>query len=84
MSMYRAISVYQNYTGQKQCYDISASTSPDLGTDGWDVQVRRRCVQRIHRGSTGVHGNGDAHVLQWHGHVRKECMGFGCVHTEVR
>jgi hypothetical protein len=52
--MYRAISVYQNYTGQKQCYDISASTSPDLGTDGWDVQVRyRRLV--IHCGGTGVH-----------------------------
>lgn len=46
-AVHAAVSVYQNYTGQKKCFDIRADTSPDLGTSGWNFQVRNACFYHI-------------------------------------
>lgn len=36
--IFRAVSVYYNYTGQTQCNDIN-DQSESLGLDGWSFQV---------------------------------------------
>ncbi|KAJ8872771.1 hypothetical protein PR048_026387 [Dryococelus australis] len=45
-SMFRAVSVYFNYTGDAECLNLDSSALyPDLGTDGWDYQTCTEVVQ---------------------------------------
>lgn len=39
-SLFKAITVYFNYTGSAKCLDVGTQASTNLGDLGWDFQVR--------------------------------------------
>ena len=38
-AIYKAVSVYYNYTGSAKCFDIEQQATKDLGDIGWSFQV---------------------------------------------
>jgi hypothetical protein len=38
-SIYAGVNVYQNFTGDTSCFDISLSTPSDINMVSWDYQV---------------------------------------------
>ncbi|XP_068083135.1 lysosomal Pro-X carboxypeptidase isoform X2 [Anabrus simplex] len=43
-SLFKAISVYTNYTGKTKCLDIGEDATSDLGERGWDFQA---CTEMV-------------------------------------
>ena len=39
--VFKAVSVYLNYTGTTQCFSLGSAVTPALGDLGWDYQVSR-------------------------------------------
>ncbi|GLG98497.1 Lysosomal Pro-X carboxypeptidase [Gryllus bimaculatus] len=46
-SLFKALSVYTNYTGKTKCLDIQDDASPQLGESGWDFQACTEMVMPI-------------------------------------
>ena len=65
--MHAAISVYQNYTGQKACFDLRAPTSADLGDVGWDVQACTEMVMPMCANGTDMFEVADWNVTAFAG-----------------
>lgn len=40
-AIFNAVSVYYNYTGSAECFDIEQQATKDLGDKGWGFQVSR-------------------------------------------
>jgi len=38
-SLFKAVTVYFNYTGSAKCLDVGTEASTSLGDRGWDFQV---------------------------------------------
>jgi lysosomal Pro-X carboxypeptidase len=44
-SLFKAISIYFNYTGSAKCLNIETEGSSSLGELGWDFQVEILCFK---------------------------------------
>lgn len=52
--IFQAISVYQNYTGTKQCFSLVEQATSSLGTDGWDFQACTEMVMPMCQNGTDM------------------------------
>lgn len=45
MNIYKAVSVFQNSTGEVKCFNLTQSGGPSLGQEGWNYQACTEMVQ---------------------------------------
>ncbi|CAG2195723.1 PRCP [Mytilus edulis] len=63
-SVYQAVNMYYNYTGQASCLDINQEASQDLGTMGWDYQACTEMNGTLMLIPNNVKNNGQLHLDQ--------------------